>query len=245
MEALFRAVIKLNTVSTPAAIFPSYAITTDTRTLDNVKYWIENWEDSYSDFQSGKFKDYDNRKLAHREAALARMIRNPHKPISAMSGQLGEWASVAGEFPQGMIPSPFSGLQITLSDYWKELIKRCATETGLFSVPRTDLEDLLEHCETNIPFGSIYSIALFKVLRHALERQKNFLGLGDLDIARSSYTLLSSVDSVEIANMQVVLDSAPDHMPLEAEYPKRFDYMRAKLRWDMSQKSKENKGSAS
>lgn len=236
MESLVKVVSRLNTVHNPESIFPRYIIGPETKNLSNVKYWIQNWNSSYQEFLDGYKSAHQSQKLIRRESALERMIKNPHKPISSYAQQIADWASIAGTFPQGTVPSPFTALQVSLSDYWKQIIIRCANETSLFSIPRTDLEDLLEHCETNIPIGSIYSNALFKIIRHALERQKNFLGLGDLDISRSTYTILSSDDSTESANLRAMVDSAPEHEPKIEEYPSKFAFMKAKLRWDMAKK---------
>lgn len=245
MEDLAKTVIKLNTVTVPGKIFPHFVISQDTKTLDNVHYWIENWKDSYSDFQAGVLTDLEGRdewkKLANREAALERLIKNPHRPLSDYASQIAEWASVAGNFPNGTVPSPFTGLQISLSDYWKFIIIKSSTESALYSIPKQDLEDLLEHCETHINIGTIFSNALFKILRNALTKQRNFIGLGDKDIGRvriGDFTILDPDASTEDANMAAIVASAPDHLPQRDEYPSKFEYMRAKLRYDMSLKMK-------
>jgi hypothetical protein len=240
MEFLIRTVIKLNTVVNPSVVFPSFAITPDTKYLSNVKYWIESWHQSYEEFRSGKFKDYDNRALAHREAALQRMIKNPHKSIGSYATQIADWANLAGSFPIFSLQSPFTrNTQITCDQYWKQIIIKCARDDGIFSIPRKDLLKLTEHCETNIPIGSgIYSHALFEILRHGLEKQKNFLGLGDFDIAKTTYQFLESSDSTESANIKAMIDSAPVELPNPKSYPNKISYLRAKNRWDMAQKFK-------
>jgi hypothetical protein len=121
-------------------------------------------------------------------------------------------------------------------DYWKLIISRCANENQVFSIPRNDLVELLEHCEENISIGSIFSNALFKVLRHALDRQKNYLGLGDLDLSSGSYKILNPSDSVESANLHAMIQSAPKSKPTPEQYPTKMEYMKAKLRWDLMQK---------
>lgn len=241
IEPLARTVIKLNTVSNPAVCFPHYVISPDTKNLDNVRYWIENWRDSYQDFIDGKIRDIEGReewrKLQFREAALERLIKNPHRPVVSYAGQIADWAALAGAFPShGTVPSPFTKLPISISDYWKQLIELCAHESKLFSIPRTDLQELLDHCEENIPVGTIYSNALFKIIRHALERQKSFLGLGDLDISRSTYEILNSTDNVEDANLRGAIQSAPAEKPRPDQYPTKFEFLRAQLRWSMAQK---------
>ena len=241
MEPLVRTVIKINTVTAPSVVFPRFVISPDTRFLQNVHHWIECWQDGYKQFLDGYKSAHDSHKLITREAALQRMIKNPHKPISEYAGQVAEWASIAGDFPTFLTKSPYSSLQLPLMEYWKSIIIKAAKDEYLYQIPASDLKELLEHCENKIPAGSIYSNALFKLLRHAQERQKNFLGLGDIDI-KSSYTLLTENSSAESANMKALIDSAPSEKPRPEQYPTKFAYMRAKLRWDMAQKFAKNSG---
>lgn len=236
MESLCKSLARLNTVHSPSTIFSHYVISPDTRTLENVKYWIENWQDNHRDFLDGYVDTNTAAKLRVREAALERLIKNPHKPISAYSSQISDWAAIAGSFPSFQLVNPLTKLSSTCADYWKDLIIKCSKEESIFAIRRRDLEELLEHCEEHIPIGSIFSNALFKILRHALERQKNFLGLGDMDISKSTYTILGASDTVEDANLKAMVDSAPESEPTPEQYPTKFLYLKAKLRYDMARK---------
>jgi hypothetical protein len=239
MEPLVRTIIKINTVTAPSVVFPRFVISPDTRFLQNVHHWIECWQDSYQQFLDGYKSAHESRKLINREAALQRMIKNPHKPVSEYATQIADWAHIAGDFPAFLTTSPFSSLQIPLAEYWKSIIIKAAKDEYLYQISSKDLQELIDHCEDKIPVGSIYSHALFKLLRRAQERQKNYLGLGDIDV-RSTYTLLSedSTSNVEAANMRALIDSAPTERPRREQYPTNFAFIRAKLRWDMSQKFK-------
>lgn len=242
MEFLIRTVIKVNTIVHPTQVFHNVVVSPDTKFLTNVHYWIENWDEAYKNFQSGARRDIDDRKLVHRENALQRMIKNPHKSLSEYSSQIGEWACLAGNFPTFLTTSPYSKeSKIPLAEYWKSIISKCAKDEQLFSIPKKDLAELVEHCEENIPLGSIFSNALFKILRYAQTRQKDFLTFDgeDLDVPASgkgSYTILEQGTSAEAANMKALVDSAPKERPRKEQYPTHFQYMRAKLRWDMAQK---------
>lgn len=240
MESLARSIIKMNAVRSAEKTFPSYVISPDTRELTNVKYWIENWISGYDDWRSGYKSAHDSAKLIRREQALERLIKNPHKRVQEYAGQLADWASIAGEFPQYSVKSPFSGLEISLSEYWQQLIVRCTRSEQLFSIHRPDLEELLEHCEDKVSAGSIYAFNLFKVLRAAMEKQRNFLGLGDQDLGKTTYTLLDQSSSVEDANIKMMIDSAPTEKPRRDQYPKLFDFMRANARWEMAQRYKKD-----
>jgi len=240
MEALTKVVSRLNSMVSNEGM-PHYVISRETQDLENVEFWIQNWADSYEDFRAGKLRDISGRddwkKLLIRENALERLIKNPHRPISSYSQQLGDWASVAGSFPEFILQNPLPPFQkISCSDYWKILISKCSKSESLFSIPSTDLKELLDHCEENISCGSIFSNSLFKVLRYAMEKQKNFLGLGDMDIMKSQFTVLRAGDSVESANLQAAVDSAPLELPRREQYPNNFAFMKAKFRFDMAQR---------
>jgi len=236
MENLAKVVSRLNAVTNPSVVFPRYAVSPETKTLANIKHWIENWNDSWQDFQDGFSREYDSRKLIVRESALERLIKNPHLPISSYASKIADWASVAGAFPEYLTTSPFTGLKVSMGDYWKEIIVKCSREESLFLVPQVDIQDLLDHCESNISIGTIYSNALFKVLRHAIEKQKNFLGLGDMDLGKIKYQILSTDDTTESANIKAMIDSAPEHEPRPESYPTKLAYLKAKLRWQMAKK---------
>lgn len=244
MEGLFKTVIKLNSVTNPSVIFPHYAITSETRYLTNVRYWIENWRDSYQDYLSGaeKYSAHESAKLIQRERALERLIKNPHKKISEYASQLAEWAAAAGNFPEFLTKSPWSNDDIPCREYWKQIIVRCSKVEFLYSIPKADLQELLEHCEEQIAVtsSSIFSHHLFRVLRIAMEKQKNFLGLGDID-AKSGFSILETTDTVESANFKAMIDSAPEEEPRIEQYPTRFTYMKAKVRWEMAERAKKER----
>ncbi len=242
MEYLVRTVIKLNAIRTPGTLFPYFAVTAETCTLANVHHWIEVWENCWRDFESGSRRDIIHRELARRETALQRMIKNPHKPIKEYAPQIAEWAATAGSFPTFLIPNPFTKekKQITLSTYWKEIIIRSTRNEYLYTIPDNDLQELLDHCEENIPPGSIYSHALFDSLRNAQKKKNNFLGLGDMDL-RSTYQILEDPKDVESANFKAMIDSAPLEVPRREQYPTQFAYMKAKLRWDLAKKFNDSK----
>lgn len=245
MEHLCKVVSRLNAVTNPHITFPRYAIGPETKFLGNVKHWIENWNQSYQDFQDGFAREYDSRKLIVRESALERMIKNPHLPISSYASKIAEWACIAGDFPEFKMISPFTGLTVLCKDYWKEIIVKCSKEESLFLVSQGDIAELVEHCEQNISIGTIYSNALFKVLRHALEKQKNYLGLGDMDLSRGKYMILTDSDTTETANIRAMVNSAPETEPTQAQYPNKLAFLKAKMRWNLSKRygsGQENQG---
>jgi hypothetical protein len=229
MESLAKTVSKLNAVQNPAVQFPRFVISADTFQLQNVHHWIEIWNDCYEDFLNGVRKDYDNRdrgegrKLVQRELALERLIKNPHKPISLYSLQLSEWASVAGTFPPQVL------------DYWKSIIQKCANDNQVYSVPYKHIQELLDHCEAEInAIGSIFSHKLFEVLRRAIRKHKSFLGE---DESIPSYTILSEATSdIRLSNIKAIIDSASEKEPRREEFTSKFEFLKAKLKYDMAKR---------
>ena len=241
METLVKTVIKLNTVVNPSVMFPHFVITPETKTLENVKYWIQNWIDSYQEFLDGYIDTNTAQRVIQKEHALERLIKSPHKPIASYASQIADWAADAADFPVFQTINRLTGKQSTCSDYWKMIIICCASEEKLFSINKEDLDELLEHCETEISYGTIFSNALFSMLRKAKDKQKNFLGLGDLDIGDTIYKILDANDTVEVANMKSIMQSAPLDIPTPEQYPNKFAYMKAKLRYDMAKKYSQKK----
>lgn len=242
MEGLAKALLKLGSVSTPSVSFPHYVISPDTSDLSNIAYWIDNWTDSYQDFLDGYVSFHEQQKVNKKEQVVERLIKNPHKSAKEIAPHLAEWAAAAGDFPIGLVPSPFTKLNIPLAEYWKQIIVKCANGIQLFSIPRLDIQDLLDHCETNISYGSIYAHHLFKILRGALEKQKNFLDLGDLDLRTTSYQILDSTSTTESANMAALISSAPLEEPSQAMYSSKMEFLRAKMRWELARKDALKKG---
>lgn len=238
MESLFKTVLRINEVNTPTVQFPKFVITSDTRELNNVHHWIEIWNEKYSAFATGARQDYDTRKLVHKEARLEKLIKNPHKSIKDYAFYLAEWAADAASFPSFNITNPSTGLQISISDYWKSIIIRSATNYQIYSIPDNDLKELLDHCEENISrIGSLYSNKLFTLLEQAEKVKKNFMELGDIDLSgKSKFHILEQTDTVEEANLRAAVDSAPLEKPVRENYPSNFQYLKAKFNYEMAQK---------
>lgn len=221
MEGLARAVIKLNSVTNPHVVFPRFAISPETKKLDNVHHWIESWEQSYKDFLAGYKHIETSQKLVRREVALERLIKNPFKQVNVYARSLADWAQDASpDWPRDKTGA-----------YWHEIIIKCTSSIGIYSIPMKHLKELIDHCELDIPIGSIFSHKLLTVLRTAYRKQKDFLGIGP-----TSFEMLDENDTVEIANMSAIIQSAPKEEPRLAEYPTRLAFLKAQLAWKLWEK---------
>jgi len=237
MPALVSIVSKINIVKHPSFVLPRFVISPETKSLENSSFWIQAWIDAYAEWSDGyKTRSYDE-KLRRREEALERLINNSARTVGSYATILAEWAALAGNFPQGT--QDVRGKQVPLTDYWKSIIKACASNESIFSIPKNDLEELVEYCEQEIPHGSIYAHTLMAFLRGGLKKQTNYLGLGDIDLdSEVTYRILSPDTSIEDANKQTLIDSAPKEEPRENQYPTKFAYLKAKMRYSLAQQYK-------
>jgi len=192
MQSLVAIVSKINIIKHPAFVLPRFVISPETKTLENSSFWIDAWVNQYRDWSDGyKTRSYDE-KLQRREEALERLINNSARTVESYATILADWAALAGSFPIGT--QEVKGKQVPLSDYWKSIIKACASNESIFSIPKKDLEELVEYCEEEIPHGSIYAHTLMSFLRSGLKKQTNYLGLGDIDLTSDvTYRILSQI----------------------------------------------------
>jgi hypothetical protein len=207
-----------------------------------VEHWIAIWNNSYEDFKRGYQSAHDSHKLIIREKALERMLLSSHKSPADYAQSLADWAATAGAFPDHTIISPISRMRVKCSDYWKELIVRAAKEEiGLILAgdqTKQDLTKLIEFCELNIPIGTLHANKLLSVLRSIKDKQKNFLGMGDMDV-KSGYQFVdinddSQPSAVEEAQLVASAQAAPEHEPKIEEYPNKLAFMKAKMRWEQA-----------
>lgn len=234
-DKLVQVITNIQTIHNPKFSLAKIAITPATSTLDNVHHWIENWESSYNQFLKGQ----DDRKLIDNLQVLeAKLQRLTNAQTATMQGKynttLAEWAAKAFKFPEFLIDD--NGRLITLANYWKLIIKCCQNQDKIFQFPREDIEELRNHIIEYIDCVPKWGIDLLGIVEDGIELHKNFLGLGDIDLARSSttYTMLTEIDTVQTANLQAIIQSAPKQEPIESEYPTRFSYLKAKMNWNLA-----------
>lgn len=234
MEDLVLCIGKLNLIKHPSFQAPRVAITSDTANLENIEFWIANWENSIDEWRDGYATYNQSRDLIMRETALEKLIKSPHREIQ-LATQIADWAELAGAFPTST--TLVNSAPITIASYWKQIIRKCINKEAIFAIPLPDLNELIEHCEEYIPHGTIYAHTLMEMLRSGRDKNKSFLGLGDWDLTSSSitYKILSDSDSVESANFEAMCMSAPTSEPSILDYPSRFAWLKAKVKWDMVQ----------
>jgi hypothetical protein len=232
MENLVSIIGKISAIKHPKFVLPRFVISPETRDLANVKYWLQTWEDAFEDFCNGLQADDLRSKLQRKAEGLERLIKNPSLKPVRYARMLASWASEAGAFPTSL--TNVNGLEVTISEYWQEIIVKCHTDTDIITIPENDLAELIEHCEENLDAGSIQAHQLFVTIRLGMETLKGFFSIGS-----PSFTMLGENDSVEQANLELLINSAPTDAPKRTNYPTEFAFIKAKMKWQLAQGKKD------
>lgn len=240
MESLLHIIGKMDVINHPGFSLPQISITYDTGTLETSFYWIQAWIHGYNEFMSDQIsarkREEIKVRIERRESSLEKLIKTAFTNPQALANNLAAWAADAGDFPEETTPHPFTRTDVSLAEYWKEIIRACAREEQIWRYPRKDIEELIDHCEDRIDHGSIHAHALMKLLRVGLTKHKDYTGFGDVDLAGKSFTpfrLLRADDTVEDANVIAAIAASPDTEPKRHMYPSAFQYIRAKANWDL------------
>lgn len=237
MESLLRIIGKVNLIHHPRFALPSFAITKETHTLDNVAYWITAWHDAFIEFMRGYKEQTEQERIIRREYALERMIKSTQlKNAKSYAIALANWAELVGQFPTFTLSHPINKNPVQLNDYWKEIIIACIREEKIFQYPEADVDELITHCEDTIPHGSISAASLMDLLRVGRKSQSSYLCLSDFDIAAYKAGTLSSEDVVETSNKIAMIQSAPLTAPIRSNYSSDLEFARAKAKFRMKEK---------
>lgn len=232
MESLIHIIGKVNLIKVPSFVLPRFVISPDTKNLSNTMHWIEVWHQNFEEFMNGYRSQELRESLKVREESLHRLIKSADRHMPTYLRQLGDWAASAGSFPTFEVATHIG--KISCGEYWKHIIRTCYSDSGIFSIPRSDIEECLEHCEDNIAVGSIYSNAVFAALRTGLKKQSEFLGLGDFSLV-GGYTILDDdTPSPESVAKAAIIASAPSTKPVASNYPSKLAYLKAKVAYDMA-----------
>lgn len=245
MERLLRLLEKQSLLPQTTHIFPRLVISNtipETQNLSAIPDWLGTWEQAIQDAVNAYKSISLSQKIITREHALERLIKSPDTAPHVLANQLAEWAALAGAFPSTQTQYIESQKrEMTLGEYWKLIIRACAKEERIWYIPKQDLEELISHCEDNIPHGSIYASALMRFLRNGRSAQFNYLGLGDIDLSPVSnacvpFRILDGETSKEDANKLAIIDTAPSSPPIRKDYPSEMAFIAARLKYDMAVK---------
>lgn len=231
MEPLARIYSWMLGISRPQMVLPKFVISQENRRLQGIKHWIETWYGARKDYEDGYSSYLLGKKLAGKEEALERLIKNSQRTTEDYAGLLCTWALQASSAPHG------------ISDYWRELF----TLKGLkiYSARTVDLQELVDHMEEHLEHGSIFAASTMKHIRTLLLKNKaglNYgLGITDEDLAEISSNPFTIVEgSIEQHNMDVIAAGAPEEEPKQSDFPlSKVAYLRAKAAWQLAQRAKQ------
>ena len=246
MEYLIHIIGKIDLISHPSFALPSFAISYDTAELTNSYHWIQAWITNYNDWYEGYKTASRNESLKHaiesRETALEKLIKSPQSNQLKLAKLISDWAETAGAFPKSATLHPITNRYVPLSEYWKQIIIACINEDKIWYFPEADILELIDHCEDNIAHGSIYAYQLMSTLKTGIKNQNNYLGYGDTDLMgeTTQFRILDPSASVEDVNKIAIIQSAPEFEPNQGQYKSKFEYIKAKLKWEMAQKYKKH-----
>lgn len=235
MESAFAVIGKMATIASPAYKPPQFVCSPDTKTFLNSSYWLDLWEQSIEEFESGYRSYRESRELINRETALDKLIKDANKNINQYAHILADWAAIAASFPTYDMRISPSRTEVC-ADYWKEIVVACTKSERIFNIPEAHIEKLIEHCEDNINHGSIIAHALMSLLRKGVNRKRDYLGLDDIDDSPSAYfKILDADNSTEDANIVALINEvATGAAPVRSAYKTTFEYLKAKTKYDMA-----------
>jgi len=228
MESLFYTIGRIVTIKHPKFTVPRLVISHDTADLTNVRYWIQTWEQSYADFLDGMKNQELHSRLMRKEQGLEKLIKNPSLNPKKYAHLLASWCAEAAAFPEfDMIDN--IGQHTTCSEYWQEIIVKCHTDVNIISIPEKDLAELIDHCEENLDGGSIQAHQLFVTIRQGMDTLKGFFSIGS-----PTFSILGDGDSVGDVNLQLLIDSAPLEFPLRLNFTSEFQFIKAKMKYNLA-----------
>lgn len=226
-DDLVDVVTKMNCIKNPSIHFAHIAITPETQSLDNIKYWIESWKQTYVEFCEGYRNQKFHASVLELEQKLEHLIKDANRNEVKFAARLADWAEKVGSFPRFQLKA--MGQIMICADYWKLIIRKCTNKESIFQIPINDIQELYDHCQDNIDAGSIYGFNLFKFLKEGLQNNQDYLGIG----TPVKFSVISDSTSTEDANKAAIIAAAPDKEPQRIHYPSTLAYYKAKLAWDL------------
>lgn len=238
--------------------FPKFAITPETKSLHNIKYWLNCWEDAREEYEHGTRRETLSKRIERRERALQKLIMDSTKNPEQFAWTLAQWAADSTDFPinqhvrlrKADKSDPESeDTIITLREYWISIL----CNKNLYEVRQEHLLHLESYLTENLEHGSIYAFNVLELVRGKLKKQNASLGFDDIfsaeelqRIQESPFSIIPT-DTVEQANVLSIAATAPAKEPARAEYADNFQYLKARAKWQIAQslKAKQSKGEQS
>lgn len=190
------------------------AINHATASLDNIGNWLDNWNSTQRDFTSSMHLQSMRTTIASAQEKLIKLLQLNKQDSDLFLKHLAKWFMVASNAPKA------------LWDYWTDLF--LLKTPALWDASVTDLDELKEHCEHNIPMNSSYAMYAYRhICAQYTEASEGVLGaiVGNGPI----YSIIS--DPVERDNLAIISEQAPPAEPKQQDYATPVEYLKARAAW--------------
>ena len=237
MEVLLKFITWHSNVTSPQLRLSRIAITHDTASMNNCRYWLEAWNDARKNWENNYQIATMRKRVADKEAALERLIKSATRDPESYAGTLAAWAMEAGNVPKHT------------REYWISLFR--LKGIAVYGARTVDLEELVDHMEEHLEahIGTIYAHAVLRHIRILLAKNRagiNFgLGMPDEELEKADLLEMQHnpfkivEDDVEVHNREVAAATAPLREPLKSDYPNLVAFLRAKAAWILAKKQTE------
>lgn len=182
--------------------------------LENIGNWLDNWNSTQKEFTSSMHLQSMRTTIAAAQEKLIKLLQLNKQDSALFLKHLARWFMVASNAPKA------------LHDYWTDLFLMQKPE--IWNASTTDLDELKEHCEHNIPMNSTYAMYAYRhICAQYTEASEGVLGaiVGNGPI----YSIIS--DPVEQANLAVLSEQAPEAEPKQQDYETTVLYLKARATW--------------
>jgi len=231
-QFLVTTIQRMNTIRTPSVQFAKVSVSNESRYLKNVAYWITSWEETCDDYFAGGKREASKRELHEMEARLDYIIKDANRKETTLAANIAAWANKAASFPK--TPIRVGSEIMPKGKFWESIIRKCVNEESVFCVENSDLQELLDYCMENLELGSLYTYNLVQIIKRGMGAKEDLLGMGDFE-----YQILDQ-ESVEQANLAVIIGNAGEREPSRKSFPSTFAYIKAKMAWDQKKEKEES-----
>ena len=212
---------KTSIIKHPSFKQPSFVVSYDNGSLEQVHNWILAWHENLVAFNVSRATYAQQRDLAKIEADLDQKLQ-AGIPLEKLPAIISSWASQTAEFPTDK------------DEAYQRVIRSCFNSTKMFNTPLPLIKEVQEYCFANIEPGSIHFHTLCEILKEGASRHLDYLGGSTLALG---YTLLDTSatggtregDLKTVAELTTIAGTAPLEQPIESDYPTKLAYLKARL----------------
>lgn len=201
---------------------PKFSITHSTASLSSIGSWIDVWQESKIEFMARRINSRLVERIEHTEEILERAIKSSYREPDRYSNLIASWIM------------DVCGVPLDLRQEWVPLFRLRGVD--LWNADLVKIEEMLEHMEEHMgdAAGTIYGFAALAYVREM--RRKNLQGMNEsLGISDRIRLITDNEDDVQSQNVKRIIASAPVEAPIEANFPSKVTFLRAKAAWHLRQ----------